>query len=129
MSMISRLRSIGGGSSGPMKGTYSTPAVCSSRKYVQACSTSSGCAKSWSAVRASTRAPATAPLCAMGVAIAMALDQWWPGRPGTFDGKRSVTVGTFHEMSPNVVGSAAPARARGAELRKRGHRARPRLQR
>jgi hypothetical protein len=47
-----------------------------------------------------TRAPATAPLWAMGVAMAMALDQWWPGSPGMFEGKRSVTVGTFHEMSP-----------------------------
>jgi hypothetical protein len=32
-------------------------------------------------------------LCAIGVALAIALDQLWPGSPGMFDGKRSVTVG------------------------------------
>ena len=49
--------------------------------------------KSWSAVRAITRAPVTAPLWAIGVAIAMALDQWCPGSPGTLDGKR-IAVGS-----------------------------------
>ena len=53
-----------------------------------------------SIVRACTFAPASAPLCAIGVAIEMALAQLWPGRPGMFDGKRSVIVGTFQAMSP-----------------------------
>ena len=35
---------------------------------------------------------------AIGVAIAFA--QLCPGRPGMLDGKESVAVGTFHEMSP-----------------------------
>ena len=33
-----------------------------------------------------TFAPATTPLCAIGVAIDMAFDQWCPGRLGMFDG-------------------------------------------
>ena len=37
-------------------------------------------------VIASALAPYTTPLCAMGVAIEMALDQWWPGNPGILDG-------------------------------------------
>ncbi len=51
-------------------------------------------------VIASTLAPAVTPLCAMGVAIAMALLQWCPWSPGIFDGYLNVTVGTFHETSP-----------------------------
>ena len=53
-----------------------------------------------SRVRAKTLAPAVAPLWAMGVAMAMLLFQLWFGPPGMFDGKRSTTVGTTHEMSP-----------------------------
>ena len=53
-----------------------------------------------SSVSAWTLAPATAPLCAIGVAIAMPFAQLWPGRPGMLQGKRSVTVGMFHETSP-----------------------------
>ena len=51
-------------------------------------------------VRASTFGPAVAPLWAIGAAIAIAFDQWCPGSPGTFDGQRSVTVGTVQLMSP-----------------------------
>ena len=39
-------------------------------------------------------------MCAIGVAIEIAFAQLWPGSPRMFDGKRSVTVGTFHETSP-----------------------------
>ena len=39
-----------------------------------------------STVIACTFAPATTPLCAIGVAIAIAFAQLWPGRPGMFDG-------------------------------------------
>ena len=53
-----------------------------------------------SIVIACTLAPAVAPLCAIGVAIEMAFAQLCPGNPGMFDGNRSDTVGTFHEMSP-----------------------------
>ena len=35
---------------------------------------------------ACTFAPATTPLWAMGVALAMPLDQLWPGSPGMFAG-------------------------------------------
>ena len=49
---------------------------------------------------ATTFAPAVAPLWAMGVAIAIAFDQWWPCNPGMFEGKRKVTVGTFQDTSP-----------------------------
>ena len=45
-------------------------------------------------------APASAPLCAIGVAMEIALAQLCPGKPGILDGKRNVTVGTFHAMSP-----------------------------
>ena len=36
----------------------------------------------------------------MGVAIAIPFNQLCPGRPGIFDGNRSVTVGTVQLMSP-----------------------------
>ena len=49
-----------------------------------------------------------APLCEIGVAIAIELDQLWPGSPGMFEGKRSVTVGTFHDTSP--MSSEPPVR-------------------
>jgi len=39
----------------------------------------------------------------MGVAMAMALLQWWPGRPGILEGKRKVTVGYHPRNVPNVV--------------------------
>ena len=45
-----------------------------------------GCIKRSSKVIASTLAPATTPLCAIGVAIATALDQWCPCRPGILAG-------------------------------------------
>ena len=35
----------------------------------------------------------------MGVAIAMALDQWWPTMPGILPGYRNTTVGRFQETS------------------------------
>src|ERR1051325_6460406 len=62
--------------------------------------TSSGRSRKSSMVIAITLAPAVAPLCAIGVAMEIAFAQLWPGRPGMFDGKRSVTVGTFHDTSP-----------------------------
>ena len=37
-------------------------------------------------VIACTFAPATTPLCAIGVAIEIAFAQLWPGIPGMFDG-------------------------------------------
>src|SRR3546814_1720083 len=49
---------------------------------------------------ASALAPATAPLCAIGVAIAIADVTLWPIMLGMFDGKRMVMVGTVHMMSP-----------------------------
>ena len=64
-------------------------------------------------VMAITRAPAAAPLWAMGVAIATAFAQWWPGPPGMFDGKRIETVGTFQEMSP-MSSEKPPSRGSGA---------------
>ncbi len=51
-------------------------------------------------VMACTYAPATTPLCAIGVAMAIPFAQLCPGPPGIFDGYRKVTVGTFHEISP-----------------------------
>src|ERR1041385_5590869 len=57
-------------------------------------------------------APAVAPLWATGVAIAMASVQLWPGRPGIFDGKRSVTVGTVQVTSP--MSSEPPPRFRSS---------------
>ena len=53
-----------------------------------------------SIVSACTFAPASAPLCAIGVAIEIAFAQLCPGKPGMFDGKRSVIVGTVHAISP-----------------------------
>src|SRR3970040_2642692 len=47
-----------------------------------------------------TFAPATPPLCAIGVAIEIPFAQLWPGKPGMFDGNRNVTVGMFHDTSP-----------------------------
>src|SRR3990170_874607 len=83
-----------------MSGSYFVSLVCTSRKYFQACSTSSGRRTRSRIVIACTLAPAVTPLWAIGVAMAIALDQLWPGSPGMFDGKRSVTVGTFHDTSP-----------------------------
>ena len=37
-------------------------------------------------VSACTFAPAVQPLWAIGVAMAMPLDQWWPVAPGMFAG-------------------------------------------
>src|ERR1019366_6494781 len=51
-------------------------------------------------VMACTFAPATTPLCAIGVAMEIPLAQLWPGPPGMLEGKRSVTVGTFQLTSP-----------------------------
>src|SRR5690606_16938733 len=65
-----------------------------------------------------------APLCAIGVAIAIALDQLCPGRPGILDGNRSVTVGTTQETSP--MSSEPPLiRARGGPLSESSVVARP----
>src|SRR5690606_26986513 len=98
--MISVFSQTGGGSFAVMKGVYFTSFVWTSRKYFHASSTSSGRRNISRAVRAITFAPAVAPLCAIGVAIAIALAQWCAGGPGMFDGKPIVTVGTTHEMSP-----------------------------
>jgi hypothetical protein len=98
--MIALFKSIAGLSCGRTSGSYFVSFVCTSRKYVHAWSTIAGFSTRSSSVIAWTFAPAVAPLCAIGVAIAIALAQLWPGRPGMFDGKRSVTVGTVHEMSP-----------------------------
>src|SRR2546426_9134922 len=65
-----------------------------------------------STVIAITFAPAVAPLCAIGVAIEIVLAQLCPGSPGIFDGKRSVTVGTFHETSP-ISSEPPPVRSLG----------------
>ena len=58
-------------------------------------------------VMAWTFAPAITPLCAMGVAMEIPLAQLWPGPPGMFDGKRSVTVGTFQRHVADIVRTAA----------------------
>src|SRR4051794_17779467 len=44
--------------------------------------------------------PATTTLWAIGVAIAIAFDQLWPGRLGILAGYRTVTVGATQETSP-----------------------------
>ncbi len=59
-------------------------------------------------VIASACAPFVAPLWAIGVAMAMALLQWCPCRPGIFDGNRIVTVGIFQLTSP--ISSDPPLR-------------------
>src|SRR5215217_7862653 len=97
---MSVLRNVAGRSFGRMSGWYFTSFVCTLRKYDHALSTSAGFATMSRMVVAIAFAPAVAPLCAIGVADAIALDQWWPGKPGMFDGYRSVTVGTFHDTSP-----------------------------
>ena len=81
-----------------------------------------------SVVIAWTFAPAVAPLCAIGVAIEIAFAQLWPGSPGMLPGKRSVTVGTFHDTSP--MSSEPPPRKlrrkrRWREARRLPHRAPP----
>src|SRR5688572_26165543 len=97
---MSVLRNVAGRSLGRMSGSYFVSFVWTLRKYDHALSTSAGFAMMSRIVAAIAFAPAVAPLCAMGVADAIALDQWWPGSPGMFEGYRSVTVGTFHETSP-----------------------------
>ena len=47
---------------------------------------SSGRTRRSTTVMATTFEPATTPLWAIGVAIAMAFDQLWPGRFGMLDG-------------------------------------------
>src|SRR5690606_41721696 len=89
-----------GGSFAVMNEVYCMSLVLNARKYVHASTISFGVMNSSSVARASTLAPAVAPLCAIGVAIAIALDQLCPGSPGMFEGKRSVTVGTTQETSP-----------------------------
>src|SRR5579863_91003 len=61
---------------------------------------SSGLVKRSRSVMACALAPAMTPLCAIGVAIEIALAQLWPGKLGMFDGYHKTMVGTFQEMSP-----------------------------
>ena len=69
-----------------MNGLYFTSFVWISVKYFHACSTIVGVEKRSSIVIACTFAPAVAPLCAIGVAIAIAFAQLCPGVPGMFAG-------------------------------------------
>ena len=58
-------------------------------------------------------APASDPLWAMGVAMAMASAQWWPLVPGMFAGKRNTTVGMFQEIS--AISSEPPPQEKATE--------------
>src|SRR5437879_3416264 len=58
---------------------------------------------------ATALAPTTTPLCAMGVAIAMADSTLCPVALGTLDGNSIMVVGTVQVMSP--TSSEAPAAA------------------
>jgi hypothetical protein len=83
-----------------MNGMYFRSFVCTFLNVVPRLRHELGRVRRSSTVMACTFAPATTPLWAMGVALAMAFDQLLPGNPGMFDGYRNVTVGTFQEMSP-----------------------------
>ena len=83
-----------------MSGLYLVSFVCTSRKYVQAVDDHVGFVVEVQHRQRLHLRAGHAPLCAIGVAIAIAFAQLWPGRPGMLDGKRSVTVGTFHDTSP-----------------------------
>ena len=84
--MMSTLRCVAGRSCGRMNGVYFTSFVCTSVKYFFASVTSSGLRMMSSSVSAITLAPAVEPLCAIGVAIAIASTQLCPGVPGMFAG-------------------------------------------
>ena len=86
MPRIAWFRCVGAGVSRVMNGMYFTSFVCTSLKYVHACFTNSGLVSRSSTVMACALAPATTPLWAIGVALAMPLDQLWPGSPGMFAG-------------------------------------------
>ena len=124
--MTPRFSQIAGSSSGRRKVLYCRSRVCTFSKYSRARSTSAGCSRKSSRVRACTLAPAAAPLWAMGVAMAIPLFQLWPAPPAMLDGNRSVAVGATHETSPmssdppprrSLSGMrSAPARVSGASV-------------
>ena len=77
--MVCSFSQTAGLSSGRMSGVYCLLFVCTFLKYSHASETSSGRIIRSSTVIAWTFAPAVTPLCAIGVAIAMAFAQLWPG--------------------------------------------------
>ena len=86
IAMVFSLSQIAGLSSGRRKLLYYVFLGLDVVEVIPGLVTSSGCSRISSIVMACTFAPATTPLCAIGVAIEIPLAQLWPGPPGIFDG-------------------------------------------
>src|SRR5215470_10080561 len=109
LSIMARLRSIGGFWSLGSSGRYSTPPI-SSLKVRLASATIAGFFRHSAIAAAITLAPASAPLWAVEVASGTPAAQWWKLMCGMLAGKLNLTIGTFQEMSPASLAAGRPGR-------------------
>src|SRR5260370_4779034 len=98
LSIMARLRSIGGFCSLGSSDRYSMPPI-SSLKVRLASATIAGFFRHSTIAAAITLAPASAPLWAIEVARGTPAAQWWKLTCGMLAGKQNFTIGTFQEMS------------------------------